>query len=779
MLQFLIQWFTATLRRQLVVSIVLVVATTMTLFVWDLTQRQQTIMLEQQAEQALALAQSVATSSSVWVASRDFSGLQEIIDGLRKYPDLQHAIVLNNSGQVLAHTDISRRGFYLSDLPEKQQPVFIIQDENIIDIAHPITLSGTHIGWVRIGLGHATIVAKLTQITHNGIIYALVAVLLTFILAMLAARSLTRRLYAIQSVVDAVQAGNRDLRTEVTGTDEAAQLSRQFNDMLDTLAKRENEIIESHQALEQSESRLHQIMDVTGEGIWDWDLKSNQVSHNLSWCNILGLDHSHISHSMETFSSLLHKDDLQTVMGRVQNCLQGNEGYSSIHRMLKHDGSVIWVQDRGEVTERDADGMPLRMLGSIADITQRKLAEDELRQINDELEERVEKRTAEMKAARDEAELASAAKSEFLSRMSHELRTPLNAILGFGQVLTADITQPLTAIQTESVNEMLTAGEHLLELVNEVLDLSRIESGQIDLTMEPVNAVTLISNCVSQLRPLADQSNITMSFEAIEAVAVQADQLRFHEVMINLISNAIKYNKPAGNIWISCNTTDDNRLRITVQDNGRGIAEADLSRLFRPFERAESAYEGIEGTGIGLALVKKLLQAMQSEIHVKTTFGEGSTFWFELPVSAETLAAIPSVPAAIVSTSMNADAQRKVLYIEDSVANMMLMRNIFSMQEGIDLIEAKTAKEGLDTAFKQPADLILLDINLPDMDGFEVLEQLKSNPSTSDIPVIAVTANAMLKDVERGTDAGFSEYITKPINIKKLLILIDSYLKEN
>ncbi|MDH5516845.1 MAG: ATP-binding protein [Gammaproteobacteria bacterium] len=635
MLGSLKQWFAATLRRQLVVGIVLVVATTMLLLILDLTNRQKNIVREQQSQQAIALAQSVAVSSSVWLASRDYSGLQEIVDGLNQYPDLQHAIVMNNSGEILAHTETERRGFYLLDLPAIPQQTIIRQDHLQIDVAKPITIVGNHIGWVRIGMHEKNLSDKLNKATRDGIIYALIAVILTFLLTMLTVRRLTSRLYAIQSVADAVQSGNREIRSQLSGIDEAAQLSRQFNNMLDTLAKREQEIIDSHQAQMQSESRMNQVMDVTGEGIWDWDIVQQQVRHNISWCHILGLDETQIEHSMSYFSGLLHKDDADNVMQKVQLCLQGKGVYSSEHRMIKNDGSVIWVQDRGDVVERDGDGKPLRMLGSIADITKRKQAEDRLRQINEELEERVLQRTVEMTAARDEAERASEAKSDFLSRMSHELRTPLNAILGFGQLLSTDPDQPLNALQLDNVEEILTAGQHLLALVNEVLELSRIESGRLDIKWEIVDIASLIGTAVSQMRALAEQRQITISLDIntqqLSAYTVEADKLRMHEVMTNLLSNAVKYNKVGGEIKVAIEPTGSQHLRISVTDSGHGIKQKNIERLFQPFERFESAYEAIEGTGIGLALTKRLLNAMQSDIQVESVYGQGSTFWFEMP----------------------------------------------------------------------------------------------------------------------------------------------------
>ena len=765
----------STVRRQLVVGMVLVVATMMSLFVWDSTRRQQSALQEQQSEHAVALAQSVATSAAVWVASRDFSGLQEIVNGLARYPDLRHAIVLDTNGQVLAHSDLSRRGLYLADLPARPVLEFLGHDAAMVDVASPITLAGNHIGWVRIGLGQQSIAARLAHITRDGIVYALIAVLLAAVLATLAARRLTRRLYAIQSVADAVQAGRRELRADIVGVDEAAQLARQFNGMLDTLAKREAEIVTSHDALAQSEARLKQVMAVTGEGIWDWDLRSNRVRHNDRWCAMLGLDDDYIDHPLDAFAALLHQDDRDTVMARLHDCLAGKGSYTSEHRMLRADGTSIWVQDRGDVVERDREGQPLRMLGSIADISERKRFEEALVRLNHELEQRVEQRTAQMATALDEAERANAAKSEFLSRMSHELRTPLNAILGFGQLLESDPEHLLTATQIDNVREILHAGNHLLELVNEVLDLSRIESGRLELDLEAVAVAPLLDACAAQIRPLAAARKISCSVERCAPCAVQADPLRLREVLINLLSNAVKYNREGGAIWLSCTSTGEQRLRISVRDSGRGIAATALPRLFKPFERMESAYDGIEGTGIGLALAKKLVEAMHGDIGVDSAPGQGSTFWFELPLSqaASGMEAGSAKAAAVPATR---GGSRKLLYVEDNPGNLKLVRKILAARKDFTLLDAGSAEAGLEIAMNQRPDLILLDINLPGMDGFEALRRLRDDRATRDIPVIAVTANAMCCDVERGKAAGFSEYLTKPIDVARFFDVLDRCL---
>ncbi|MDP3037616.1 MAG: ATP-binding protein, partial [Rhodocyclaceae bacterium] len=381
-------------------------------------------------------------------------------------------------------------------------------------------------------------------------------------------------------------------------------------------------------------------------------------------------------------------------------------------------------------------------------------------------------------AARDDAERANAAKSEFLSRMSHELRTPLNAIIGFAQMLALPGKTALTAQQADNVQEILKAGQHLLVQVNEVLDLARIESGRIELSLEPLPLDPLIKDCIAQVRPLADARSITLAASLTDAQALQGDYTRVKQVLLNLLSNAIKYNRDGGQIHVAAVATGE-QMRVEVRDTGRGIAPEQRARLFKPFERLESSYDGIEGTGIGLALVKRLVEAMGGEIGVASEEGVGSTFWFVLPVAS--LAALPEAKVGAGGTasvlpvaSAAGQAPRRVLYIEDNPANLKLIRKIIGLRPEFILLDAMNAELGLEIARRERPDLILLDINLPGMDGFAAIAQLQAWPETAAIPVVAVTANAMKPDIDRGKAAGFADYLTKPIDIARLHQILDT-----
>ena len=393
--------------------------------------------------------------------------------------------------------------------------------------------------------------------------------------------------------------------------------------------------------------------------------------------------------------------------------------------------------------------------------------------------QRIQERSAALLTAKDTAEAANAAKSEFLSRMSHELRTPLNAIIGFAQMLVLPGKSSLSEQQADNVHEILKAGQHLLVQVNEVLDLARIESGRIELSLEPLPLAPLFKDCVAQVQPLAAARHITIAAPLDEAVALQGDYTRVKQVLLNLLSNAIKYNRDGGQIHVAAVVTGT-QMRVEVRDTGRGIAPEKRDRLFKPFERLESSYDGIEGTGIGLALVKRLVEAMGGEIGVESEEEVGSTFWFVLPAaSLPSLSAIPLQKVGAGETAHSFDAatpgqaQHRVLYIEDNPANLKLIRKIIGLRPEFVMLDAMNAELGLEIARRERPDLILLDINLPGMDGFAAIAQLKTWPETATIPVIAVTANAMKRDIERGKAAGFADYLTKPIDIARLKQILD------
>ena len=403
-------------------------------------------------------------------------------------------------------------------------------------------------------------------------------------------------------------------------------------------------------------------------------------------------------------------------------------------------------------------GSELKFTAIVRDITARKQLEDDLLQ------------------AREAAEGANRAKSAFLSRMSHELRTPLNVVLGFGQVLQLD---PLEPQHAEAVDYILKAGRHLLELIDEVLDIARIESGRVSFSIEPVHAAGLLADAITLMRPLATQRGITIraELEGCDCFVI-ADRQRLRQVFLNLLANAIKYNREGGAVDIACVKVADSAVRISVTDTGRGIAPENIGRLFVAFDRLGAEVTDVEGTGLGLALSRHLVEAMGGVIGAESTVDIGSTFWIELSLTEEPVHPPEGVATEAFGSHPWQGGQRTVLYIEDNLANLSLMERLLVGRLGLRLLAAMQGSLGLDLASEHHPDLILLDLHLPDMPGHEVLRRLQNNPDTRDIPVVIVSADATSGQVARLRAAGARAYITKPFDLKELFDAIDSILPD-
>jgi len=422
-------------------------------------------------------------------------------------------------------------------------------------------------------------------------------------------------------------------------------------------------------------------------------------------------------------------------------CRNGNERLIAWHNAYLHDenGNIIGCLSSGE------------------DITERKQAENDL------------------VAAREAAEAASRAKSVFLASMSHELRTPLNAIVGFAQMLDMGVPGPMTPAQKEAMAHILNGSRHLLELINEILDLARIESGRLELSIESVPLAPLIKEAVSLLQPAASARGIVIRHDCSDQLHISADRSRVRQILFNLLSNAVKYNCENGNVACRC-VVSGSSVRIVVADTGHGIPEQYWPDIFQPFQRLDAEKNNIEGTGIGLAICKNLVAAMVGRIGFDSEPGIGSTFWFELPLARTKNKAAAAATAGLVVSINDARCRGLVFYVEDNPVNVNVMKHIFRMLPEVELVTAQSAEQGLAVMRDIMPDLVLMDINLPGISGFDALRIIKADPRTAAIPVIAVSAAAMPGDVRAGLEAGFATYLTKPFDVPSLLEQIRTLL---
>jgi len=513
----------------------------------------------------------------------------------------------------------------------------------------------------------------------------------------------------------------------------------------------------AERALRESETRFRTLADGAPALIWLSDLEGNADWFNQCWLSVTGQTLE--VELSRTWADRMHPDDLARCHEVFDQARLGRRGYQVEFRLQAADGSLVWIADHG-VPRFGNDGGFEGFVVYGWDITARQQAE------------------AALLKAKEEAERANQAKSEFLSRMSHELRTPLNAVLGFAQLLSTDTRDPLSPQQDARVQELLRGGRHLLTLINDVLDLSRIEAGALQLQLVTVDIAELAGDCLRLVAPNAEERRIRLQVKpgAPGACRVQADPTRLRQVLLNLLSNALKYNSAGGSVTVAWQTSVDGRtVLLDVQDTGPGLSAAQQEKLFQPFERLEAGQSAIEGAGIGLALSKWLVSLMQGDMGVESEPGHGSRFWVRL-ASAGVKAAEPTAQPGAPAPLPAAPRRSTVLYIEDNTVNQLLMEGMLAHRPGVRLLTAGLPKTGLSMALQAQPELVLLDIQLPGMDGYEVLRRLRADPRTRHIPVVAVSANAMQSDLEQARRAGFSDYVTKPVDLAALLAAVSRIL---
>ena len=577
----------------------------------------------------------------------------------------------------------------------------------------------------------------------------------------------------LEAVVDQLWLALENIRLHMEAQEEIAERKRA-----------EQELRELALHLEIERMRLMEAQTVAKVGSWELDLRTNMLTCSDEMYRIFGVDGAEVAGVYEAFLECIHPEDRQDVFGAYRSAVANEGSFALDHRLKRKDGTLLFIHERCQTYFEN--GQPLRLVGTTQDITPLKEAEAALRTANEELEMRVARRTAqvetsnaELRLAKQEAERANRAKSEYLSRMSHELRTPLNAILGFGQILDR---QNLTGIEKESIHYILRGGRYLLSLINEVLDIARVEAGNMDFSLEPVAVSDVVAQACDLVRPLALPQDIRLdaNLTTMDGIHVQADRQRLHQALINLLANAIKYNRYGGQVDVSCRTEPDGRIRIAVRDTGRGISPEDLPRLFTPFERLGPANPDIEGTGLGLALSQRLIAAMGGALSVESSLGEGSVFTIELPAphTADKMDADIKAGREDPITTRLSQGCYTILSIEDNLSNLRLMEVILAGHPDIHLVAAMQGSMGLDLAREHTPDLILLDLHLPDMAGKEVLARLQQSEITARIPVIVISADATPAQIERLLAAGARAYLTKPLDVEEFLRTTEAALSE-
>jgi PAS domain S-box-containing protein len=743
-----------TLRSHYLIGSLATFVAMLGLLLWNAQLQMQRSLDERFAAEQQTLGPLLVAAIGPLLVVRDYATITEIVASNVDAGRLSHLEVVDSRGIRIAHSGDAgapgQRG-----------------------AAQPIVLAGQRLGELRFGIPTTELQQARDRLLRNSLLIGAAVLTAGALLLLIGTTWLSEGFGRLSQASRRMAGGDYATRLPASRVRELDEVSQAFNQMADAVQAQLRTVRDNEQT-------LRQLFDTMSEGLVLVDREMRVVDCNEAIARMAGL-------SREAFianSESLSETPMFTADGRplplderpaARALATGLPQRDVVVRVQRQsDAPALWFSVNATPLRRGGNGEVHAAFSTITDITRHIEAEQQLRGVNESLEQRVRDRTAELQQAKEAAEAANQAKSEFLSGMSHELRTPLNAILGFAQLLSMTLDSDA---ERQRVRQIESAGWHLLDLINDVLDLSRIEAGTMSTSAEPVELGELIDGAMTMLQPQAAERGVTLAAPlGIEHGAwVQADRRRLRQVLANLLSNAVKYNRRGGSVQVEVTPAAGGRRGFSVRDTGRGFTPEQMAQLYRPFQRFVGEDETVEGTGIGLVITRRLVELMDGTLTVRSEPGQGSVFSVALPEAQAPPAPVPAgTPLAAIGPSGGRRA--RLLYVEDNPSNVELMRQVLLLRPDLELDVAADGPAGLARLLAGGLDLALVDIDLPGFDGVELCRRARVEPSAAALPMLALSANAMPGDIRRAMNAGFDGYLTKPLDVVRLLEEIDRRL---
>ncbi|MFT3953333.1 MAG: ATP-binding protein [Piscinibacter sp.] len=742
-----------TLRSHYLIGSFAIFVAMLGLLSWNAQRQMQNSLDERLAAEQKTVGPLLAAAIGPLIVTRDYATIAEIVAANVHSGQIAHIEVVDSrGGRIAQEGDVAAPGQRAA--------------------VQPIVLAGQALGELRFGIPTGSLQAARDRLLRDSLLIAIVVLGAGTLLLLVGTGWLGAGLRRLSQASRRVAGGDYTTRLPASRVRELDEVSLAFNQMADAVQAQ-------LQARQENERYLREVLNTLAEGLVVIDREQRVLDCNDAMAGLYGMTREAFLVPDRLLSATtLHSPDGHLLQAHerptARALLSDTPQRDQVAQIRRADGSSRWVSVNATPLRRAGADEAHAVLATITDISRHVLAEQQLRSVNESLEQRVRERTAELQQAKEVAEAASRAKSDFLSGMSHELRTPLNAILGFAQLLSMTLASDE---ERQRVRQIETAGWHLLDLINDVLDLSRIESGTMSSSAEPVELGELIGSAMTMLQPLAAERGVTLvAPSGVEQAAwVQADRKQLRQVLANLLSNAVKYNRRGGSVQIEVAAAADGRRSFAVRDTGRGFTAEQLTQLYQPFQRFVGENEAVEGTGIGLVITRRLVELMGGTLGVESQAGQGSVFSVALPVAEPPASPVP-VGSPLVAQQRSGGRRARLLYVEDNPSNVALMREVLQLRPDLELEVATDGPSGLARLLAGGVHLALVDIDLPGFDGVELCRRARAEPATATLPLLALSANAMPGDIRRALNAGFAAYLTKPLDVVRLLDEIDRRL---